>query len=128
MFAETCVSMGIETWRAKKLTSDFYRENNPSHVFGDKMIHDEWAKLLNIKKGSLIIFVGDGCLGSCENKYKDIWEKKHLRQFVDNYNPVWIHYYDKSKNCGCAPKAATMAAGFDAYYGIKKVNDLIPLI
>jgi hypothetical protein len=103
-FAETCTKMGISTWRAEKLTKNFYKEDNKDIRLEKINTHLKWAEFAEIKKGSLVIFVGDGCLLSKQMINGATWKDDNLKEFNDKYNPVWIQHFGKGNNCGCRPK------------------------
>jgi len=124
-FAQTCALMGIITWRAKKLTKNYYMEKTPSIGFRGELSHIEWADLIKIKKGSLVLLVGDGCLGTDGDiTGDDVWDNKTTKAFAEKYKPMWIHKYDEDTDCGCCPKKITMQSNWDFYYGIKNINSL----
>lgn len=125
-FAETCLALGVQTWRANKLTNDYYLEDNPDNILIGNHSHLEWAEFAQVKKGSLILLVGDGCLGGTSGK--NIWSEDKLKGFSEKYNPYWIHHFSKNDSCGCSPKPMAMNSNWNFYYGVQKVKDLLKYI
>jgi len=120
LFASTCERIGVETWRAEKLTSDWVCQKIKRKLDG-KLLKCEWAQKAGIALGATIVFVGDGCNGNVGEGY---WNSDDMQKFRKLYNVIWVSMYRRRENCGCGLTWQAEVCGWKMYHGVDSVEQL----
>lgn len=115
-FAETCTRYHVEVWRAEKLHGTFVRKGKEIEA----QSHVEFARKASIPANSVVIFVGDGCLGGSSAS----WKQRELVQFKQMFRPLWINPFPDMQTCGCAPKTLAHRAKWTLVNGITDARQL----